>query len=478
MTDTAVKPVITGITTQEQAYATRYKQGGRTVYALTLSPAELISMIAQPDPKIPNPGNRAIRENHARAFADYYLKHENWVIPAIILRAPNIFSFEPDNDRGWGVLSYPKTSAMDIQILDGQHRILGFHIAARVIQQQAEKARDFRARALRSEGGNKNAPVVREAQAQIQAAEDLAHRFTTERVNVEIHVTDDTMAYRQMFFDIADNALGITASVKTRFDSNKVANRALPLVLEHPLLLGRVDLESDRVKTNSNDLMTAKHVGDIIRAAQVGIDGRIGTIMERTLNDRKVSQDAIDYLDSLLVAFPQLEALKVGQISAQTLRETSLLGSPAILRILAGVRQNLMSDKHGWTAEQVTDYFRALNPHMAGGAHRNSIWLRIESTSKEGFTQKAFAEGAFAPGGRRQDLAAVEDTLVDWAILGKQGAPWVWEKPADPPAPEPTEDEKQLAADIAADPELEKLLAEQKAFEEKSAKNAKKKRSA
>ena len=38
-------------------------------------------------------------------------------------------------------------------------------------------------------------------------------------------VEDDSTAYKQMFFDIADNALGITSSVRARFDSRKVVNR-------------------------------------------------------------------------------------------------------------------------------------------------------------------------------------------------------------------------------------------------------------
>lgn len=470
MATTTSSQVVAGITTEEQTYATRYTQGGRTVFALTLSPAELINMVAQPNPNIPNPGNRAIRENHAKAFAEYYLAHESWVIPGIILRAPSIFKFNADHDNGWGILSYPKRSATSIQILDGQHRILGFHIAAALIQQRIEKARDQRARALRVEAGNKSAPAVREAEAALRAAQNLEERFSQERVSVEIQVTDDTAVYRQMFFDIADNALGITASVRARFDTRKVANRALPLVLEHPLLANRVDLENDRIARQSTMYASARHVADIIRAVQVGIDGRIGKAMERTANEVQVAEDAKKFLDAAVTAFPQLASLQIGQISTQALRETSLLGSPAMLRALGGVYFQLMSEKHQWSREKVVQYFKTLNPHMAGGAYAGSIWLRIESTNGQGLKQKAFTEGAFAPNGLRQALVAVEETLVDWAILGPKGAHFLWEEPAPRPEPEPTEDEQQLAHELEADPDLEQLLAARDEFDAKIAK--------
>lgn len=467
MTSTQSAPVVAGITTEEQTYATRYKQGGRTVFALTLSPAELINMVAQPNPSIPNPGNRAIRENHAKAFAEYYLAHESWVIPGIILRAPSIFKFEADHDNGWGILSYAKRSASSIQILDGQHRILGFHLAAALIQQRIEKARDQRARAMRVEGGNKSAPAVRDAEAALRAAHTLEERFSSERVSVEIQVTDDTAVYRQMFFDIADNALGITASVRARFDTRKVANRALPMVLEHPLLANRVDLENDRIARQSPLYASARHISDVIRAVQVGIDGRIGKAMERTASEVHVAEEAKKFLDAAVEAFPQLAALQVGQVSPQALRETGLLGSPAMLRVLGGVYFQLMSEKHQWSREKVVEYFKTLNPHMAGGAYAGSIWMRIESTNQQGMKQKAFTEGAFAPNGLRQALVAVEDTLVDWALLGPKGAPFVWAEPAPMPVPEPTVDELSLAADIEADPDLESLLSEHSAFQKK-----------
>ena len=77
-----------------------------------------------------------------------------------------------------------------------------------------------------------------------------------------------------MFFDIADNALGITSSVRARFDSRKVVNRGLEEVMKHALLKDRVDPEQDRMGRNNPNLMGAKHVAEIVRTLAVGIEGR------------------------------------------------------------------------------------------------------------------------------------------------------------------------------------------------------------
>lgn len=463
-TETANKPLISGIATEEQTFATRYSQGGRTVYGLALSPAQVVNMIPRPDPDIPNPGNRKINTSHATAFAHYYLTQKDWVIPGIILRAPSIFSFDTEMEPSagvaqWGILSYPKRESGSIHILDGQHRILGFHIAMSTLASRIEKARDFRSRAQRTAG--KGSPEEKAAQKELDEALALMDRFSAERVSVEIQVTDDARKYRQMFFDIADNALTITASVKVRFDTTKIVNRALIQVLEHPLFANRTDLENNRVGRTSGMYATAKNVADITRAALVGVDGRVGKVTEREGNDSTVAQHAKDFLDAAVEAFPQLAALQVGQVSAEVLRTTSLLGSPAFLRILAGVYFHLSGEK-AFTREQIVAFFKALDPHMAGGAHAESIWITQVPPDKQGV--HPFNVGAFAPNGRRQDLVAIEKAIVDWAVLGKKGAPFVWAKPAPAPTPEPTaaevEEEEVLAAQISADPELEALLAQ------------------
>ena len=244
-------PDIAPIDTSIRTFATRYKQGGRTVFSLDLSPLQITNLITAPDPNIKSVGNRQIRLQHAIDFARYVRVTPGWIAPAMILRAPNIFEFElltEQGDTAFGLLSFPRLASQDIHILDGQHRTLGFHLAARGISEDLEKARNSLALARKNEGPNSKA--VADVQATMKNFEGQRVRLDKERISLQIFVEEDTKAYRQMFFDIAENALGITASVKARFDTRKVVNRALEVVLEHPLLLNRVDPEGDRVPRN------------------------------------------------------------------------------------------------------------------------------------------------------------------------------------------------------------------------------------
>src|SRR5690606_25929258 len=196
------------------------------------------------------------------------------------------------------------------------------------------------------------------ADKQLQEARNLEERFGREHVTVEIQVTDDAQQYRQMFFDIADNAMAISASVKTRFDTRKIVNRATALVGDHPLLLGRLDEENDRLKQSSEYFLTLQHVSTIVRATLVGMMGRVNKVIEREGDDRQVAADAKSFFDDLMAAFPQIQALSVGQISARTLRDTSLLGSPGMIRALAAAWHDLRKSAQYADREKIVDYFK------------------------------------------------------------------------------------------------------------------------
>jgi hypothetical protein len=431
-TETAPKVApIAAYSTDEQFYATRYRQGGRTVYLVALTPAEIINNILRPNPAAPNPGNRQIRLNHAQSFAKYYLEHENWVIPGLILRAPAIFDFATeldvlDNSAQFGVLSYPKRKQGDIQILDGQHRILGFHLALEMLETERQKALDHLNRARRTE--DKGSKVIKDAERAIKEIEAKQDRFYAERVAVEVHITDDLNSYRQMFFDIADNALGISASVKARFDKRKVANRAFVLVAEHPLLLNRIDPENDRLGRTGPYLLSARHVIEIIRASNLGIEGRFGKAMEREMNEVEVANKTTTFFDILVRAFPQFQAIIDGLLTPDRLRQISILGSPLFLRILAGTYAELR-DNHAWSEKQVEQFFEVLAKHVSVPVHENSIWWT--QTPAETFNL-----GSTGPNGRRQDIVALSQRIWDWAVLGAEAYPAVYADPVPaPPAP-------------------------------------------
>lgn len=392
---------LTGYDSEDRYYATRYQQGGRTVYSIDLSLGTIAATLPKPDPERPTPGNRRVNMAHAKGFAKYVRENENWVAPALLLRAPDIFHFEVKEEIAgtqFGILGLPRLARTDIRILDGQHRILGLHYAVDDIAAELEKQRTLAAAARREQ----KPELERHYQPIIRRLEGQRARLSMERLSVQIHIEDDLKAYEQMFVDIADNALGITSAIRTRFDSRKVVNRALEDVLKHALLSNRVEMEQDRVSGPSPFLMGAKHVADIIRTVKVGIGGRIGRRQEDELRESNLIEETNNFLDVLVVGFPALEHLVDGSSTPEELRKTSLLGSATMLRVLAGVYHVLAKDL---SDDEISEYFSRLAPFMAGPIVDGSPWLQTG----------VFEVGATAPLARRQDLEKLTDAIVHWA---------------------------------------------------------------
>lgn len=302
------------------------------------------------------------------------------------------------------MISFPRLASTDLRILDGQHRILGIHLAIHGIANDLEKARSALAAARRN--GSEPA-VLQQFQDKIDQLNAQRERFAQERTSLQIFIEDDQTAYKQMFFDIADNALGITSSVRARFDSRKVVNRSLEDVMKHALLRGRVDPEQDRIGRGNPNLMGAKHVAEIVRTIAVGIEGRISRRLEDELREDALVQKTNEFLDALVAAFPPLDALIDGKISPDDLRRTSLLGSTVMFRVFAGVYVELV-DRQKFDDDDVTEFFRKLAPHMPGPVTAASIWVTK-------IKDDVFSPGAYAPRSRNQDLKTLRDTLVTWA---------------------------------------------------------------
>ncbi len=397
---------LSGYDTSDRLFATRYTQGGRRVYAIDLSLTQVAAYLPAPDPANPTEGNRRVRESHAAAFGQYVREHEDWVSPALLLRSPDIYEFEVKEEIAgteFGVLSIPRLARSDLRILDGQHRILGVHLALAAIAKDLEKERDLlsKAKKVKAEPG-----ALQGIQERIRDLELQRERLDRERLSIQIAIEDDATSFRQMFVDIADNALGITSSVRTRFDSRKVVNRAVEPTLKHSLLAGRVDLEQDRISGANPNLLGARHVADLIRTVAVGIDGRVGRRLEDELREDALVEDTSRYLDVLLEAFPQLAQIADGKLAPEQLRKSSLLGASTVLRVLAGTYHALKQQK--LDDEEIADFFAKLDPYISAPVSADSIWVKL--------LPDVFAEGASAPRSRRQDLRALTDTIVSWAI--------------------------------------------------------------
>ena len=71
--------------------ATKYRQGGREMFHLTITLAQLTQLIPKrPDPNEPIEQNRKVDVRRAKRFGEYVLEREDWVSPAIIVRMPSV----------------------------------------------------------------------------------------------------------------------------------------------------------------------------------------------------------------------------------------------------------------------------------------------------------------------------------------------------------------------------------------------------
>ena len=402
---------VTGYDPYEWFFATRFKQGGRTVYSIEFSVREIITFVPKPDPTKPvdaDAAQRKIHLAHARGFADYILEEQEWVSPALLLRGPAIFKWDVADlgiDTGstqFGQLGVPKDARTEIQIVDGQHRTLGFHLAWERLNAEIEKART----ALDVAKAAGQPIVINDAALELQRLEDKRSKIASERVVVQIFVIENVKDARRVFVDINDNAKGVTGAVRARFDDRKVVNRALNLVLQETSFLdGLVDLEQDRATGNSPYLLGAKHVADILRALTVG-NGRIGKAQEAIVEEKDIASEFDEFVEALVEAFPALAALEAGDLSAANLRADSLIGSNVVLRAFAAAWFELKSS--GWTAEQIEAAFASFAPHMGAV---------FEDPADTWFKTKVFqpAEGAAttSPTARAQDFKTLTTFIVE-----------------------------------------------------------------
>jgi hypothetical protein len=265
-----------------------------------------------------------------------------------------------------------------------------------------------------------------------------------------------------MFFDIAENALGITNSVKVRFDTRQAVNRALPDVLTHPLLLNRVEMNLDRVQKNSPHILSARQVTEIIRVLTVGFDGRISKRINAELNEDSLAREAEQFFTMLTEQFAPLYSLEHGLVIAKQLRDTMLLGNPLFLRVLAGVQYDLVKH-HAWTKSMVAEFFGKLAKHTTTRAHAASIWRLYAPES-------TFNENALGPSGRRVDSTLLVRTIADWAI---DRQPFVDAEPKPEPKVAAPEVDPDAHIDFAPGHSTKKLEAELRRENEEIAAEAK-----
>ncbi|PZS31769.1 MAG: hypothetical protein DLM61_07980 [Pseudonocardiales bacterium] len=403
--------------TRPQSYeaylAMRAPQGRRERYTLQLQLGQVPFTLPIPDPQRPMPGNRRVDEKHALEFGDYVAAHpDSWVCPPLLLRVDEVAA-EPGPPLYFtakaelpgrlclGVLHVQRGSMVHFKILDGQHRVLG---VARKLNELTIRIDELEQEVAEREDSDDTLAGMRldDAREQLDQAKRARQEFTNATFTIDIYVENDAGAYKQMFYDIAQNAKGMTQSVKVRFDSRKVVNRAVALssVTEHPLLKGRLEIEKDRVEGTSSNLISAKILADIIRTIAVGYIGRISSKQEAELTEEQLGEETVRYLDLLSTAFACLTAVRSGQAEIPQMRKNgTLLLSATMWRVLAGVFHVL---KESHTHEEIIAFFRQLDPLMDTSNGLAEVWSRTEQFEVN------------APSGRRESGVALVKIISGW----------------------------------------------------------------
>ncbi len=393
---------LSGVRRTSTYLAMRSQQGARTVYTLRVPLSDLSVILPLPDPEHPDEDNRRVDVRHAKDFATYLNNNEDWVAPTLLARDSGGCRFDEvdGTDGKLGYLEVPwSTGALTpLTTIDGQHRILGVDMEIKALTEQINKLGRDKERA-RAEA--KIAALAEE----IERLTDRLQRLEQEAVGLEIYVEPDSDKAKQMFVDVADNAKGISRALTARFDSSKIANRTLDRVMTHALLLGRVDLEQDRMTLKNPNLMGAKHVADLTRAVAVGVSGRIGRKRENELDDATIIENVHSFLGCITDGFSDLSAVAEGALTAQQMRRDSLLGSTGMLRVLAGVWHDLHAKEVD--DDEITEFFRKLDKHTAAPVGDQSIWRVTEAADD-------FEPNASAPIMRTQNLQHLAAVIAGW----------------------------------------------------------------
>jgi DGQHR domain-containing protein len=412
-----------------QLPATRYLQGGRTMFHITLTLAQLPQLVSKrPDPNEPIEGNRRVDPGRARKFGEYVLAKDDWVSPAIIVRAPSAeVDFEAihpfEDGTAWGILKIPLHVLTEILLLDGQHRTLGTFIAIDEINQRIRKMRDAVDKAIADE----NQPVVAEMQAALRKLQHQRDKLSREHIAVDLALVSTDQG-KQMFVDIANNARGVSRDFTTVLDQRDVINRiAVELIENHALLIDRVELgQSNRMSASNPHFVGAKTVADVVRAVLVGVSGRVGVRIEDELSRNLPAAVASveTFLDMLVAGFPELGEMIDGEIDPIELRSEqsgrrSMIASATMLRALAGAYHDLTKKPIGagepraLKRSEVEVFFAALAPKLRTIpiADTDTFWMRTG----------AFVPGTSAPQARQGSITALVRYLVGWARKGDDG---------------------------------------------------------
>ena len=415
MTNIQIPGSISGYALSDDYLAQRSKQGGRVHYSIILPLHQVPITLPVPDPTEPYPDNREVSERHAKRFAEYIRDNEGWHAGSLTIRGLSrnlAFSeFEGQGDRPVkiGLLKVPRNNRNAFRIIDGQHRILGLKLLFELISDDENKGASqlSNARKIGAEPG-----VIAQFERELLKIDNLKQRLALDTMTVDLVEVDSEDEHKQIFVDVANNALSVQKAVTARFDQSKVVNRAVISMLGDPstddLIRNRIDEQRDRVGKSKINLIGSGFLGEIIRVVRRGIVGRMSAADEKMLDHMALAADANRFFAVLRESFGCLSEVANDIKTPAEIRGQNLIGSTTMIKIIAGVYHELV--KTGVTRARIVSFLQAIDKSAAAPLDSSTPNGRLWITSPSG----GFREGDSAPTARMREVAAIVDEIVAW----------------------------------------------------------------
>ena len=390
---------------QEQHFrmpAQRFKQGHRTVFTFSLDLAQLDSMFPQRvDEGMVRDANRRLTPSHAKQIEQYLLRHDDWVLGAILLGIdPDAVTFIPfQDDEGnqspmFGELRIPYNRMSALRLFDGQHR-------RRAIQDTLAGLRDLeadRVQSLSEAQRNGHEPgVIKMLNEQLVQTRSKREALEQQSVPIVLYEEGDIKALRRMFADAAKTK-PIEAVTRARFDDRDPFNLAAYEVAEQSeLLRGRIDMERNAVARTSPNLLSFNQVATTLKTLMFGYYGRVSRVrrLEIEADHEPMIKLGVEWADDFLpTTCNEYEELLKRETEDDSLIPTMRQGTFAlnatVLRVLAACF-------HGWR-EEVGEDVEPLAQFIRRQSFRNT--LENSLLVRAGLVMP----GTTSPAGRRQEV--------------------------------------------------------------------------
>jgi hypothetical protein len=427
----AIETPLSGYSATEDYFATGFNQGELKLLSVQMSLGVLIRTVKVPDPEVRGETNRRISTKHARDFGEYLEYAPRPYVPPIILwTAPDNVEREPvdglaelpDGTR-FVIARFDKTAAGEREIVDGQHRILGTDVKLKDLQNRLS---DQREKLGKAEANDDPPGVIGQFTKRIEELKRKIARIHALTVTVQILLTNNKQVVKQVFADVADNAMGINKSVLTDFDTRSVFNRVASTIAETDLH-GVVEWEKSRLARTNTNWLALKDVAQIVQGLEMSFSARWSPKVEEQVHEKVVAGRAREFLGALRTAYPELEEVVLGERDASEFRRIkanpSLLGSSTVLRVLAHAARELTREDPEGKAEamtwgEYTEFLKTL-PMQAGyepdPRHPDDPEKGRPRLDQRWLKTGLFAAPWIAPTARFQDLKALTGHVVRWA---------------------------------------------------------------